>query len=144
MAFADCTVHGEISQNKNMGLDPRVIFEPGFWQEVNIHLYHLVAKRDETAVKLLATARAMLYAMEEISGNSAGFVCEKQTVYTPTTGVEGVHHPANCRRGKPLKNQGGEEDLTPVKGVQGDREQQQQRGDSARPTGTPWGSVESR
>lgn len=40
--------------------ETRLLFEVGFWQEINRHLYLLATKKDETALKLLSLARIIL------------------------------------------------------------------------------------
>ncbi|XP_064288062.1 uncharacterized protein LOC135307583 [Passer domesticus] len=51
--------------------ETHVLFEVGFWQEVNRHLYFLAARKEETAFKLLSPARIMLEAISARCRRSA-------------------------------------------------------------------------
>lgn len=60
--------------------ESHLLFEPGFWQEINRHLYHLATKKDRTALKLLSPARVML---EAISRNTTGTARHQQAANIP-------------------------------------------------------------
>lgn len=52
--------------------ETRLLFEIGFWQKINRHLYLLATRKDEVAMKLLAPARIMLEATSANIRRSAG------------------------------------------------------------------------
>lgn len=64
--------------------ETRLLFEIGFWQEINRHLYLLATKKDETALRLLSPARIML---ESISMQSKKL--KKQQIFAGPSGAEG-------------------------------------------------------
>ncbi|XP_050840001.1 spidroin-2-like [Serinus canaria] len=57
--------------------ETRLLFEVGFWQEVNRHIYLLATEKDEAALKLLSPARIMLEAISAEARSAAGQLGDK-------------------------------------------------------------------